>query len=216
QQRLLPASELLIKGRHNAINALAAAAIAWSLGVTSEAICAGLRSFKPLEHRIEDVGQLAGVNYCNDSKATNPEATLMALTAFSSGTIILLLGGDDKLTNLDELVAQALRDCRQIICYGQAGERFYNALTAGNASVAGQLAAVDSASVSSTASLAAGQVRRAAGLRDAFQMAVGAARPGDTVLLSPACASFDEFNSFEERGRVFKQLVADLAAQQGR
>ena len=189
---LVNRDELLIPGEHNASNALAAAAAVLALGVDAEGVRAGLRTFTPLEHRIEPCGDVAGVACYNDSKATNVDATLKALAAFVPRKPIVLLGGDDKGTDLAELVAEAQRHCKAVVCYGAAGERF--------------LAAFADATL---------PVHAAQHMEDAFDLALGLAQPGDIVLLSPACASFDEFNSFEHRGDVFRDLVAARRAAAG-
>lgn len=184
---LVAASSLHIKGEHNASNALAAASAALAAGVAPEFVRRGLRTFKPLEHRLEPCGDIAGVTFFNDSKATNVDATLKALSAFAPGKAIFLLGGHDKGTELDELVTEAARICRGVVCFGAAGERFAKAFEAAQADV---------------------EVVRADHMEDALDAAIDMVCPGDAVVLSPACASFDEFESFEHRGRVFKQLVA--------
>lgn len=193
---LIASEDMLLKGEHNVQNALAASALALSVGVADEDVCACLRSFAALEHRIEPCGTLRGVRFVNDSKATNTDSVEKALTAFEPGTVVLLLGGKDKGTDLTSLMDAATKVCRVIVCFGAAGERMEQA-----------------------ARMAVGadgpQVLRAEHLEDALDTAIGSARTGDVVLLSPACASFDEFSSFEERGRVFKQLVEQrcLAAE---
>lgn len=190
---LLKADELLIRGEHNVSNALAAATAALALGVDADDVARGLRTFAPLEHRIEPCGDVRGVRFFNDSKATNVDATLKALSSFPGTRLVVLLGGDDKGTDLAPLVAAARDSVHAVVCYGAAGRRFAEAFE--KAPAGGPV------------------VLRAAHLKDAFQVALDTAEPGDAVLLSPACASFDEFSSFEERGRVFKALVADRAAR---
>ncbi|NLG10867.1 MAG: UDP-N-acetylmuramoyl-L-alanine--D-glutamate ligase, partial [Coriobacteriaceae bacterium] len=196
---LVAAAELQIRGEHNQLNALAASAAALLIGVSIEDLREGLRSFVPLEHRIEPCGVVAGREFFNDSKATNPEATIKALSAFTDQSVVLLLGGRDKGTDLSELVAACEGKCRAVICYGEAQERFSDAFRA-NSQRDGQstfsLIAVDS-------------------FAQAFSIACTIARPGDVVLLSPACASFDEFTSFEHRGEVFKSLVRELGSSDG-
>ncbi len=182
---LVGADELAIKGAHNVINALCAAAAALEVGADSQAICEGLRSFMPLEHRLEPCGTIGGVAFVNDSKATNVDATLKALSAFPVGRAVFLLGGHDKGTSLDELARAAQERCRAVVCFGAAGERFMEALK-GSALPHVQ----------------------ATHMEDALDAALELAQPGDAVVLSPACSSFDEFDSFEHRGRVFKHLVA--------
>ena len=151
-----------------------------------------LASFAPLEHRIEPCGSVAGVVCYNDSKATNVDATLKALAAFGEKKPIVLLGGDDKGTDLSELVAQAQRHCKAVVCFGQAGSRFLEAFNHA------QL-----------------EVYEARHLEDALDVALDHAQSGDIIALSPACASFDEFSCFEERGEVFKALVAQRSKERG-
>ena len=189
---LCNASELQIKGEHNASNALAAASAAIALGCDDAKIVEGLKSFAPLEHRIEPCGTVQGVRCYNDSKATNVDATLKALAAFGEERPIVLLGGCDKGTDLAELVAGAEEHCKAVVCFGAAGARF--------------LAAFEGAKL---------PVYSATNLEAALDEALLHAEAGDIVTLSPACSSFDEFSCFEERGEVFKKLVADRAAKRG-
>ncbi|MBQ9067434.1 MAG: UDP-N-acetylmuramoyl-L-alanine--D-glutamate ligase [Eggerthellaceae bacterium] len=184
EHELLRADELLIEGPHNVSNALAASACALRLGASVDGVREGLRSFAPLEHRLEPCGAVDGVECYNDSKATNVDSVLVALRALASRRPIVLLGGDDKGTDLEELAKQVGSSCSHAVCFGAAGPRFAHAL--------------ESASV---------PCERAENMEQAFDAALRSARPGDTILLSPACASFDEFDNFEQRGRVFKQLV---------
>ncbi len=190
--------ELQIKGEHNASNALAVAAAALALGVHESDVAEGLRTFAPLEHRIEPCGSVAGVRCYNDSKATNVDATLKALAAFPETRPVVLLGGDDKGTDLAPLVEAAHAHAGAVVCFGDAGERLAAAFEAADAQAPAGFAAA-----------------RAAHLADAFDAALALASAGDVVLLSPACASFDEFGSFEERGAAFKTLVADAASALG-
>ena len=196
EHQLVRVDELFIKGEHNVQNSLAAAALALSVGADIEGVRAGLRAFHPLEHRIEPCGEIAGVRFVNDSKATNTDSVEKALTAFVPGTVVLLLGGKDKGTDLTSLMAAAAKTCHAVVCFGAAGERMEAAAHEG----------LDGAGV---------PVVRAEHLEDALDAGIALARPGDVVLLSPACASFDEFSSFEERGRVFKDLVAKRVAAAG-
>ena len=198
EHRLAATSDLQIKGSHNVGNALAAAAAAIALGADDEAVARGLRSFAPLEHRIEPCGTIRGAVCYNDSKATNVDASLKAIAAFPEARPIILLGGDDKGTDLAPLVEAAHRHARAVVCFGAAGERFEGAFDAAQA---------DAPQGFSTL--------RAAKLADALDAACDIAQAGDVILLSPACASFDEFSCFEERGRVFKELVAERAARLG-
>lgn len=191
EHAVLRADELLIEGEHNTSNALAVAAVAIALGVPDQAAAEGLRTFAPLEHRIEPCGTVAGASCYNDSKATNVDATLKALAAFPGKRLVVLLGGDDKGTDLAPLVAAVHEHACAAVCFGAAGPRFADAFDA-----VGSQAPADFS------------VLRAGHLEDALDAALGLASAGDVVLLSPACASFDEFSSFEERGTVFKALVA--------
>ena len=193
---LVHADDLLIKGEHNVQNALAASTLALAAGADADAVREGLVTFSALEHRIEPCGELGGVRFVNDSKATNTDSVEKALTAFEPGTVILLAGGHDKGSSLDSLSAAVCASVRVAVCFGAAGQRFYDAFS----SQAGETGL---------------KVILCERMADALAAGYAAARPGDVVLLSPACASFDEFSGFEERGRVFKGMVADLIAQGG-
>lgn len=190
EHSLVRIDELSIKGEHNVQNALAASALALEVGVADEAVCKGLIAFQALEHRIEPCGELNCVRFVNDSKATNTDSVEKALTAFVPGSIVLLLGGKDKGTDLTSLMEAARGTCAAIVCFGAARER----MEAAAHDVIGE----DGPTIA-----------RAAHLEDALDAGIALAQPGQVVLLSPACASFDEFTSFEERGRVFKRLVAE-------
>ncbi len=198
EHRLGSSGDLLIKGSHNRGNALAAAAAALSLGIEDEDVARGLRTFAPLEHRIEPCGSVRGIACYNDSKATNVDATLKALAAFPETRPVVLLGGDDKGTDLAPLVEAAHHHTRACVCFGAAASRFFSAF--------------DAASPDAPDGFL---LRRAAHLEDALDEALSLARPGEVLLLSPACASFDEFGSFEERGSAFKALVAARVATLG-
>lgn len=198
EHRLAAARDLQIKGRHNVGNALAAASAAVALGADDAAIARGLATFAPLEHRIEPCGTVRGAACYNDSKATNVDATLVALAAFPEARPIVLLGGDDKGTDLAPLVEAAHRHARAAICFGAAAQRFEEAFRAAEGDAPDGFALL-----------------HAARLADALDAACSLAAEGDVILLSPACASFDEFSCFEERGQVFKELVASRAAALG-
>ena len=189
-QALCGAGQLRIKGAHNVENALAAASAAIDFGCEPAAVGRALTAFAPLQHRIEPAGRAGGVEFFDDSKATNVDATLKALTAFEGQPVVLLVGGRDKGTDLSQLVAACRAACRAVVCYGEGGPRFSSAFEG-----------------SGVTCVQAGR------LADAFSCACGLACPGDAVLLSPACASFDEFTGFAQRGDAFKQLVAQAAGQ---
>ena len=164
-----------------------------ALGADAVQVTRALASFKPLEHRIEPAGEAQGVSFYNDSKATNVDATLVALTAFPGRPLIVMLGGHDKLGPLDELVDACEEHGKAVVVFGEAKERFEAAFREG----------IDG----SQSSL---HLLQADTFDEAFAQAVHVARAGDVVLLSPACASFDEFTCFEERGQHFKDLVRAL------
>ena len=191
---LIDKKALAIKGEHNVLNALAAASAALSLVDPDryEDLRRALASFQPLEHRIEPCGSVQGVRCYNDSKATNVDATLKALAAFDKEKPFVLLGGDDKGTDLAELVSAAEKHTLGVVCFGAAGPRFFEAFSHANI-----------------------PVFSAEHLEDAFDTALSQVKSGDIVILSPACASFDEFSCFEERGDVFKELVAQRADERG-
>lgn len=186
---------LSIQGEHNVQNALVASSVALELGISSDAVSHGLLSFKPLEHRIEPCGQVDGVRYVNDSKATNVDSVEKALTAFVPGSIIVLLGGHDKGTELHTLAHAVSARCKAAVCYGEAGPRIAQALRDEDADMGLEVVEVPH-------------------MADALVAARTMARSGDVVLLSPACSSFDEFKSYTERGAVFKKLVDDMVRDQ--
>jgi len=185
REHILRREEIPLAGAHNLENVLAAAAAARLAGVAPADIAKGIRSFKGVEHRLEFVAELNGVRFFNDSKATNVDATLKALDAFP-GRILVILGGKDKGSDYTAL-RQSLR------------ERAVLALLIG--------AAADKIEQQIRGSVA---IERAGTLDRAVETAAHAAQPGDIVLLAPACASFDQFQNYEHRGRVFKQLVRQL------
>ena len=193
ETQLVATSELKISGHHNVINALCAATAALAVGADVNGVCRGLASFQPLEHRVEPCGEIDGVRYVNDSKATNTDAVEKALTAFPDDDVILLLGGHDKGTPLTDFARVVMDNVRSVVRFGDARERF--------------TAAMDEADVDGDVDIA-----QADDLRDAVDVARSLSSRGDVILLSPACSSFDEFSGYEERGRVFKDYVAQLAA----
>ncbi len=184
---LVPAGELRIRGDHNVSNALAASAAAHALGAPLEAIREGLRTFAPIEHRLEPAGVVGDVEYCNDSKATNPDAVLKALTAFGERPIILLLGGRNKGNDFTPLATAVAARCKTAVLFGEALGQLREAFAGTGC-----------------------RTLEAPDLAGAVGIAAETARPGDVVLLSPACASFDEFRSYEHRGEVFKGLVESM------
>jgi UDP-N-acetylmuramoylalanine--D-glutamate ligase len=182
---LLERKVIGLRGSHNIENVLAAAVAAKLAGAEPSAIAEGVCTFAGVEHRIEYVATISGVEYFNDSKATNVDATLKALDAFP-GNVLVILGGKDKGCDY-RILRQALRSqARMALLIGSAADKI-------EAELAGVI-----------------PVERAETLARAVEIAWRRAQPGDTVLLAPACASFDQFESYEHRGRVFKQLVREL------
>ncbi len=190
--RLVRPEELHILGAHNVSNALAAAAAAHAMGISAASIREGLRTFHPIEHRLEPAGEVRGVEYFNDSKATNPDAVFKALSAFADRPLIVLLGGRNKDNDLRPLAEEVARSAKAAVLFGEAADEFAKAFVG-----------LD------------GTVSRATTLADAISVAAGLADGGDVVLLSPACASYDEFSNYEERGRAFKAGVAALRGAEG-
>ena len=180
--------EISMRGEHNLENVLAACAAAYLAGATPDAIAAGVKSFRGVEHRLEFVAEINGVQFYNDSKATNVDATLKALEAFS-GRLIVILGGKDKGSPYTPLIEPLRQRARVALLIGAAA-----------AKIASQLG--DSV-----------PIEYARTMEHAVELAVERAHPGDTVLLAPACSSFDQFENYEHRGRVFKELVLSRAAQ---
>jgi UDP-N-acetylmuramoylalanine--D-glutamate ligase len=183
---LLRRDDIGLRGNHNVENVLAAAAAVRLVGVEPDTIAEGVRTFAGVEHRIEFVSTVSGVEYFNDSKATNVDATLKALDAFP-GNVLVILGGKDKGCDYAILRDSLRLHARVALLIGSAA-----------AKIESQLGGVV-------------PVERAGTMARAVEIAAERAQPGDTVLLAPACASLDQFESYEHRGRVFKQLVRDLA-----
>jgi UDP-N-acetylmuramoylalanine--D-glutamate ligase len=182
---IMPVAAIPIKGSHNLENVLAAVCAARLAGVSAESIRASVESFTAVEHRLEFVAEINNIAYYNDSKATNVDATLKALAAFPTG-VHLILGGKDKDSDYTQL-APLLRDrVRAVYTIGSAAEKITH-----------QLSGIT-------------KIESAGTLAQAVHLATTAAHAGDTVLLAPACASFDQFENYEHRGRVFKELVHHL------
>jgi UDP-N-acetylmuramoylalanine--D-glutamate ligase len=184
-RRLMAACEIPIRGLHNVENVLAASIAAARAGVTHEAIAAAVRTFQAVEHRLEFVRTVSGIDFYNDSKATSVDATLKALDAFPGG-LWVILGGKDKGLDYAPLRAPLEAKARAALLIGAAGAKIAGHLQ-------GAVPLVDSKT-----------------LEAAIEYAYARSRPGDTILLAPACASFDQFKSFEHRGEVFKQIVNQL------
>ena len=186
EEEIIPAGEIYIPGSHNLENALAASMLAYVCGVKKEVIAQTLRTFRGVEHRIEYVRELDGVTYYNDSKGTNADSTVKAVDTMTKPTI-LLLGGYDKHVSFKGL-AEHIQASPQIIHCVLLG------VTKPQLDRELREAGFERISYADT-------------FRQAVEMAKDRAKPGENVLLSPACASFDMFADFEERGRVFKDIV---------
>jgi UDP-N-acetylmuramoylalanine--D-glutamate ligase len=190
---LMTTAEVPLRGVHNLENTMAAAIMARLAGATHEQIRAAVMSFPGVEHRLEFVRDLDGVAWYNDSKATNVDATLKALAAFPGG-LWVILGGKDKNSDYSPLVAAMKEKTRGVLLIGAAADKIENHLHG----------------------LRHGEVStmKCGTLEAAVLHAHASARSGDTVLLAPACASFDQFENFEHRGREFKRLVNALFAKE--
>jgi UDP-N-acetylmuramoylalanine--D-glutamate ligase len=182
----LPA-EPLIAGAHNRENAAAATAAARAAGVGDDPIAEALRTFPGVAHRLELVGEVDGVQFVNDSKATNTAAARRGIAAYAGRPLRLIMGGSLKGEPFDELAEELPPTLRSVDLIGEATEALAGAL-----------------------GRAGRPYRRSRDLATAIGAAAGDAEPGDVVLLSPACASYDQFRDFEERGDTFRRLVRDL------
>lgn len=190
REKVLRRGEIRLKGEHNLENVLAAVCAARLLAVPAERIRTAVAGFEGVEHRLEFVAEIKGVSYYNDSKATNVDAALKAIDAFP-GNLIVILGGKDKGGDFHPLRDPLRHRARHVLLIGAAREK-----------IAAQVADGFPTEMVET-------------LPEAVARAATLARPGDTVLLAPACASFDQFENFEHRGRVFKEEVHRQAAKRG-
>jgi UDP-N-acetylmuramoylalanine--D-glutamate ligase len=184
---VLPLAEIPLKGAHNVENVLAAVCAARLAGISAESIRASVAGFKAVEHRLEFVAEVGGVAFYNDSKATNVDATKKALEAFSGG-IHLILGGKDKNSDYTELAGLIRERVKTVATIGSAAEKIEREL-------AGVVKIVSAGT-----------------LEAAVRMLARDAVAGDVVLLAPACSSYDQFENYEQRGRVFKGLVKQLSS----
>jgi UDP-N-acetylmuramoylalanine--D-glutamate ligase len=184
-----PLAAIKLRGRHNLMNACSAAALAGAMGVASEAIGRALASFAGLPHRHVLCGEIDGVRYYDDSKATNVGATVAALSGLDEARAVLIAGGRDKLGSYAPLIAALATRGRALVVLGEAAERI--------AEAAGDRL----------------PVVRVASLGEAVRAARGLAEAGDAVLLSPACSSYDMFANYKERGDAFAAAVAELAKE---
>ena len=188
EETILKLADIPLPGAHNVENVLAAVAATRLAGAGPAGIAKGVRSFAGVEHRLEFVAEIGGVRFYNDSKATNVDATLKALDAFP-GRILIILGGKDKGSDYTVLQAPLREKAILALLIGAAADKIEK-------QIAGSVA-----------------IEQAGTLERAVETAAHAARAGDVVLLAPACASFDQFQNYEHRGRVFKELVHQLERQ---
>jgi UDP-N-acetylmuramoylalanine--D-glutamate ligase len=192
ENTLMTRDQMKLRGLHNVENVLAALAVGLACGAAPESLRATVNQFQPVEHRLEFVAEVNGVKFYNDSKATSVDATLKALEAFAddnSGKIVLILGGRGKKAPYAPLESLVEQTVRKLILIGEDAE-----------TIAKELGAC-------------APNERVTDMHDAVTRSFAAATPGDTVLLAPACASFDMFESFEHRGRVFKDEVQSLKSK---
>jgi UDP-N-acetylmuramoylalanine--D-glutamate ligase len=189
RRALMNAADVPIRGRHNIENVLAAALAAFRAGVEHEAIAAAVRTFHAVEHRLEFVRNVSGIDFYNDSKATSVDATLKALDAFAGG-LWVILGGKDKGLDYSALREPLAAKAQAALLIGAATDKI-------GAALEGAVPLVEAGTV-------------AAAIEHGYRHG----SPGDTVLLAPACASFDQFRSYEHRGEVFKEIVNRLAPKE--
>jgi len=178
-------ADITLRGEHNLENVLAACSAAYLAGATPATISSGLKTFQGVEHRLEFVADVGGVSFYNDSKATNVDAARKALEAFP-GPLVVILGGKDKGSPYTPLRDLLHERARLVLLIGAAAEK-----------IAADLHG-------------AVEIERAGTLERAVEIAARLSHPGDVVLLAPACSSFDQFQNYEHRGRIFKELVAKL------
>jgi UDP-N-acetylmuramoylalanine--D-glutamate ligase len=186
EEPVISASEISLPGEHNRANAMAAAAACLARGVDREAVAAGLRTFPGVAHRLELILRRAGVAFVNDSKATNVASTIVALRSYAGG-VQLIAGGRGKRQDFSPLCALVAERCRAVYLIGEAAVEMGDALAPAGV-----------------------PIRQVGGLDTAVAEAAAAAGSGETVLLSPACASYDQFRDFEARGDRFRELVIGL------
>lgn len=186
-EKVCPVSDVFIKGAHNLENALAAAGAAFVMGVSPQVIGETLRRFKGVAHRLELVTEINGVKYVNDSKGTNPDASIKALEAYDE-PIVLLAGGRNKGSDFSEFAGKIREKVRTLVLFGECRDEIRKAVEKSGFA----------------------EIHEAADFDEAVVTASELAKPGQVVLLSPACASWDMFRNFEERGDRFREVVMNL------
>jgi UDP-N-acetylmuramoylalanine--D-glutamate ligase len=192
-QRLMPVDALRIRGRHNALNALAALALASAAGCSLGPILYGLREYRGERHRVESIGIFNGVEFFDDSKGTNVGATVAAINGLGGDRkVIVILGGEGKGQDFAPLAEPVSRNARAVVLIGRDAPKIRVALQASGVTL------VDATSMA-----------------HAVALAVGQAQSEDAILMSPACASFDMFDNYEHRARVFIETVREIASAAG-
>lgn len=190
----LTRDDIPLRGLHNVANVLAAATAGLATGCRTDDIAAGVRSFRPVDHRLEIVGTCEGVTYVNDSIATSPERSVAALNAFDE-KVVLIAGGRDKHLPMEDWARLIGQRARAVVLVGEAAPKISSALSAAGVAV---------------------PVVRAPAFVDVVPLARDLAEPGDVVLLSPGCTSYDEFRDYEARGEAFRAAVHALASKEAR
>jgi len=190
EQAIMPAAEIPLKGAHNLENVLAAVAVGRLCGCDGVTIAAAVRKFKAVEHRLQFIASIAGVEYYNDSKATNVDATIKAIESFP-GNIHLILGGKDKDSDYTQMNPLLRERVKRVYTIGSAAEKIRSHVQS------------------------AVEVLPCKTLDSAVERAHDMAKSGDVVLLAPACSSFDQFENYEHRGRTFRALIERMAAPAG-
>ncbi|MCL1805028.1 MAG: UDP-N-acetylmuramoyl-L-alanine--D-glutamate ligase [Clostridiales bacterium] len=191
--RIMPAGIFSVPGRHNRENLLAALGAGLALGISPYSLRQSISAFEGVEHRMEHVGEHEGVLYVNDSKATNPASAIKALDSYDR-PILLIAGGDGKDASFDKLAEKVAEKAKTAVLIGRDRGKVEEALLGQGFS----------------------DIRMTDTLEEAVAVCQSLARPGDMILLSPACASLDMFSNFEERGKVFKESVKSLISNQQR
>ncbi|NOS75388.1 MAG: UDP-N-acetylmuramoyl-L-alanine--D-glutamate ligase, partial [Methyloglobulus sp.] len=189
EKPLMPLSELPLEGRHNAANALAALALGVAVGLDEQAMCKALKTFKGLSHRMQRVAKIAGVTWVNDSKATNIGACVAALQGYDR-KVVLIAGGDAKGADMNELMPSVKAKAKSVVLMGKDAGLIEQALDG------------------------CVPVFKAASIKEAVKIAASIAQSGESVLLSPACASLDQYKNYQDRGDKFAEAVLELAGQE--
>ncbi|MCX5749271.1 MAG: UDP-N-acetylmuramoyl-L-alanine--D-glutamate ligase [Candidatus Saganbacteria bacterium] len=188
-EAVIKLEDIKIKGSHNVENCLAVAAASLICGISCADIEKTMKEFPGVEHRIEHVRTLKGIEFYNDSKATNPDSTIVALKTLSKGgELVLILGGRDKGTDLKPMCSVILNTAKKVILIGEAAKRFEEELRASGFT----------------------DIEKASSMEEAVRISFERSKDGGIVLLSPACASFDMFKDYEDRGRAFKKSVMEI------